>query len=102
MAQSPYLKHLTIDDGLPGATIYSIKQDHKGYIWIATNNGICRYDGVKFKHYDASFFYGNEVMHLANVDDMIWATDISGKIAYIKNDSIHFFEEKTILEDFGI
>ncbi len=102
IAQSPYLKHFTIDDGLPGATIYNIKQDQKGYIWIATNNGICRYDGVSFRHYDSHFFYGNEVIHLANVDDMIWASDISGKIIYIKNDTVHLFDEKPILEDPGI
>ncbi len=48
-AQKCYLfKHYTVKDGLPNNTIYSINQDRKGYLWIATDGGICRYDGSKF------------------------------------------------------
>ncbi|NPA37671.1 MAG: hypothetical protein GXO47_12575 [Chlorobi bacterium] len=30
---------------LPEANIYDITEDYKGFIWIATQNGLCRYDG---------------------------------------------------------
>ena len=32
-------------DGLPNNTIYTLCQDYKGFIWIGTVNGLCRYDG---------------------------------------------------------
>jgi ligand-binding sensor domain-containing protein/signal transduction histidine kinase/DNA-binding response OmpR family regulator len=37
--------HLTNEDGLPNNTAYSVCQDYKGFIWIATKSGLCKYDG---------------------------------------------------------
>jgi ligand-binding sensor domain-containing protein len=31
--------------------ITCIYQDHRGYLWIGTFNGLNRYDGHKFEHY---------------------------------------------------
>jgi ligand-binding sensor domain-containing protein/serine phosphatase RsbU (regulator of sigma subunit) len=36
------------NDGLPSPTIYSIKQDKRGIIWLGTENGLCTFDGTKF------------------------------------------------------
>lgn len=36
---------ITTAEGLAGNTINEIVQDDDGYIWMATNNGLCRYDG---------------------------------------------------------
>ncbi len=37
---------LTFDDGLPGNTIQRIRADNKGYLWMITLNGLCRYNPV--------------------------------------------------------
>lgn len=44
--------HLTNDNGLPGNTIYSLCQDYKGFIWIGTKNGLCKYDGKSISIYE--------------------------------------------------
>nr|WP_234445724.1 hybrid sensor histidine kinase/response regulator transcription factor [Carboxylicivirga marina] len=36
-------------DGLPGSSINTIIQDSLDFIWIGTNDGLCRYDGQDFK-----------------------------------------------------
>jgi ligand-binding sensor domain-containing protein len=41
--------HLTIDDGLSNSIVQDIFQDSRGYIWIATIDGLNRYDGYEFK-----------------------------------------------------
>lgn len=41
-------RHITTSDGLAGNDVRNIIQDHKGYIWIATDNGVQRYDGSGF------------------------------------------------------
>jgi signal transduction histidine kinase/ligand-binding sensor domain-containing protein/ActR/RegA family two-component response regulator len=43
----------TTADGLPSNTINSISEDAKGYLWLATNNGISRFDAKNstFKNY---------------------------------------------------
>ncbi len=36
------------DEGLPRNSISSIAQDHRGYLWMGTPNGVIRFDGVRF------------------------------------------------------
>ncbi len=40
-----------VSDGLPQSQGFLIYQDRKGYIWICTNNGLARFDGIEFKNY---------------------------------------------------
>lgn len=44
-------KNITIEDGLVQGTVETLFQDSKGYIWIGTNDGLCRYNGYEFKVY---------------------------------------------------
>ena len=44
-------KRFFSSNGLPDERIRSIFQDHNGYLWIGTMNGICRYDGYSFKNF---------------------------------------------------
>ncbi|MCY4510711.1 MAG: hypothetical protein OXG35_27685, partial [Acidobacteria bacterium] len=34
--------------GLPASTVWSVAQDGDGYIWLGTDNGLIRFDGVRF------------------------------------------------------
>ncbi|OJJ14368.1 hypothetical protein BKI52_43605 [marine bacterium AO1-C] len=63
-AQSPYFQQITNRDGLPSMTIYDIHEDKKGYIWLATNAGICYYDGVRFTTLDTPLSKGNSFTNL--------------------------------------
>src|SRR5258706_1296579 len=40
------------ENGLPQNTIHSITQGRDGYIWIATEEGLARFDGIKFTVFD--------------------------------------------------
>ncbi len=44
-------EHITPDDGLPFPTINDILQDEQGFMWFATENGLCRYDAYNYKIY---------------------------------------------------
>lgn len=50
VAQNDNIKNLTIENGLPSNIIYDIKQDKIGYLWIATEKGVVKYDGDNFNH----------------------------------------------------
>jgi ligand-binding sensor domain-containing protein/serine phosphatase RsbU (regulator of sigma subunit) len=42
---------LTIADGLPNANVHAIVQDGRGFIWLGTQDGLVRYDGIKTRVY---------------------------------------------------
>jgi len=50
-AQSYSTINYTIADGLPSNQVYSMYQDQQGYLWIATNAGLSRFDGKKFENF---------------------------------------------------
>jgi ligand-binding sensor domain-containing protein/signal transduction histidine kinase len=40
------------EDGLPQNTVRAILQTHNGYIWLATDDGLVRFDGARFVVFD--------------------------------------------------
>ena len=51
--QKYQFRHINLSDGLSDATVYDIIQDHQGFIWIATRNGLNRYDGNRLTVYES-------------------------------------------------
>ena len=43
----------TVADGLPINTITALVQTRDGYLWLGTNDGVARFDGVRFTVYNA-------------------------------------------------
>ncbi len=48
---SPLFRHLDSDHGLSQNSVWSVAQDARGFIWIATSYGLNRYDGKRMKTY---------------------------------------------------
>lgn len=46
---------ININDGLSQNSAISIAQDSIGYLWIATQDGLNKYNGRSFKYYDKQF-----------------------------------------------
>ena len=56
---SEYAYHYwTIDDGVPQNTVMGLAQDHSGYLWLATFEGLARFDGIHFRSYRNADFPG--------------------------------------------
>jgi ligand-binding sensor domain-containing protein len=49
--QKHYTTRITTENGLPSNSINDIFKDSRGYIWIATNAGLSRYDGLNIITY---------------------------------------------------
>jgi ligand-binding sensor domain-containing protein len=65
----------TTKNGLPNNSILSILQDKRGFLWLGTYNGLCRYDGSEF----ISFSGGSDETPLINSIQSI-SQDTSGNI----------------------
>ncbi len=42
------------DKGLPQNSVFAIRQSHDGYLWIATYEGLARFDGIEFDIYNTT------------------------------------------------
>jgi len=52
-------EHIGLDKGLSQSVVYDILQDKRGFMWFATQDGLNRYDGYKFKVYKADYKSGS-------------------------------------------
>lgn len=51
LSENYHFKQFTVDQGLSQSMIHSIHQDHLGFIWIGTKDGLNMFDGYSFKVY---------------------------------------------------
>jgi signal transduction histidine kinase/ligand-binding sensor domain-containing protein len=49
--REPYFDRYDAGDGLSFSSVYAIHQDRQGFIWIATEDGLNRFDGAEFRVY---------------------------------------------------
>ena len=78
-AQYVYRNYSTID-GLPSSTVYHCLQDSAGFIWFATDKGLCRFDGSDFVDIDMDGYEGKSLttISLAISDNHIIAGTYGG------------------------
>ncbi|MGQ7947312.1 two-component regulator propeller domain-containing protein [Flavobacterium sp. WC2509] len=49
--QDRYFRNISVDKGLSQSSVFAIRQDTLGFIWIGTQDGLNRYDSKGFKVY---------------------------------------------------
>ena len=50
-SQTIFYDQLDIKSGLPSSVVYDIFQDSKGFIWIASDEGLLKYNGYDFQKF---------------------------------------------------
>lgn len=88
-------KRLTINDGLSQNTIFCIYQDHRGFMWFATEDGLNRYDGYEFKIFKNE---PNQPRSLQNNQVNVIAEDANKQLVVGTAGGLSFFNRET--EDF--
>ena len=91
-AQNNYVyTQYTQTDGLPSHTILDVKQDYDGFIWIATSNGVSRYDGRNFVNYFVENGLPDNDINQLFIDrnNRIWMLPFANTICYYKNGKIY-------------
>lgn len=83
-------KNFTPFDGLSTLKTNKVIQDSEGFIWIATDNGLNRFDGVNYKVYnqdinDSTSVAGNVIMDLMiDHNNELWVATDGGLCKYVK------------------
>lgn len=100
LAQRLSFDQLTVRDGLAQNTVLSIVKDKYGFMWFGTWNGLCRYDGYKFKTYtpiqgDSTSLPFNRIHHLfKDAKGTIWVTTFASYICRYNYETDNFTRYK--------
>ncbi|MGD2089649.1 MAG: two-component regulator propeller domain-containing protein [Candidatus Aminicenantes bacterium] len=77
-----------IEAGLPGNSVYDIFQTKDGYLWIGTQNGLVRFDGIIFELFNRGNvpqLKDNEIRTIYQAqDDTLWIGTESGGLTRCK------------------
>ena len=74
----PRFRQVGVAEGLPASGLNALAVDHSGYLWIASRDGLARFDGVNYRIYrhaegDAGSLPGNFIATLfIDASDRIW------------------------------
>jgi ligand-binding sensor domain-containing protein len=55
IAQEYRIRNFGVREGISHPFTYTINQDSRGYIWIGTGEGLCRFNGTEFNTRSAGF-----------------------------------------------
>lgn len=68
------MQHFTHENGLANNTLYTIHQDKNGFLWLGTDVGVSRYDGVHFHNYDLVNIEPQAVQRICEMeqDSLLW------------------------------
>jgi ligand-binding sensor domain-containing protein/signal transduction histidine kinase len=74
---SPYLRDSWgTEQGLPGGSVSTIAQTSDGYLWIGTDKGLVRFDGLNFRQFEQAkpspFVIGPIRTLLADAQENLW------------------------------
>ena len=97
----------THKDGIPSAFIYALAQTRDGYLWLATTDGLVRFDGVRFVHWRPktghTALLGIVRSLCAARDGSLWIGTAAGLVGHIRGDelttSLVGAEIRAMLED---
>jgi hypothetical protein len=96
LSNAQNLSYRTIDKarGLPTNTIYDLLQDHQGFIWLGTDKGLFRYDGITFKPYVSTGQNDKSISNLMeDASGRIWGQNFSGQYLHSQGDSLLIVQE---------
>jgi len=80
--------NINIYNGLPSNNVYNLVKDHNGYLWIATDNGILKYNGYTFRLFNLQDGLSNADIWFPFEDKggRMWLGSIADEIGYIYKD----------------
>ncbi|MBO0322202.1 response regulator [Muricauda sp. CAU 1633] len=93
-----------VSEGLSSNAVFSSVEDREGFIWIATEEGVDRFNGKDFKHYNLPKLYeyrtANYVEYHINIDsnNRIWLITLGGLLYRYESQRDEFVLYHTIRE----
>lgn len=91
-AQYPYTQKINYPAQLPTQVIYDMLSDKSGYLWLATDKGLFRFNGRSFTQIPFNKTSLQAVSYLQqDPQGTIWCMNFYKEIFYYKNDTLYNF-----------
>lgn len=88
-AQQPFLRKLGYNEGLPTQVIYDLFVSKEGYLYMGTEIGLIRYNGIEFIRIPITGNLGNSVNILQeDGDGNLWCMNFSNQLFKLENDTL--------------
>jgi ligand-binding sensor domain-containing protein len=89
IAQYPSYSAYNIENGAPSNEIYCLLQDKDGYIWIGSDAGVYRFNGVSYEHFTSKDLLARSATGLIQTaSGKIYGYNFKGQIFYIDKDKL--------------
>src|SRR5690606_18693519 len=94
--ETPRLRIIGAGQGLPSTDFFGLARDRDGYIWIATGDGLARYDGLtmrvwRYEPDDPRSLPGNNVQFVhVDARDRVWVATENGGLSMLDRDRAGF------------
>jgi ligand-binding sensor domain-containing protein len=92
-------KRYNTENGLPANETFHIIQDKKGFIWIAHNQGVSKYNGYRFANFDTEDnLPENTTLEIfEDKKGRIWFISLMGKLSWFYNNKIHTYKYNKLI-----
>ncbi|MFK7772064.1 MAG: two-component regulator propeller domain-containing protein [Saprospiraceae bacterium] len=103
-AQNYTFQHVTVADGLPENSVMAMIQDHLGFLWLGTQEGLVKYDGqnmtiFKYEQADSVKNWNNSILTLKeDRQGNLWVGTLEG-LNFFDRESQTFSRYNHIPED---
>src|SRR5918996_1636571 len=92
------------ENGLPQNSVYAITQSRDGYIWMATQEGLVRYDGVRFSLFNRKNIPALKQNYVVSIlqasDDSMWLGTFGGGVTRLnENHSTTITTQEGLADD---
>jgi len=91
LPETPQPQQLTVADGLPSNRVNAVAEDAFGYLWIATSDGLARYDGIGFRVWRVGAGLRDNEVWTVHVDarNRVWIGTRHAGLAVLDVDRAH-------------
>ena len=94
--ETPRFRIIGAEQGLPSTNFFGIDRDRDGYVWVATGDGLARYDGLEMRVWrhdpdDPDSLPGNNVQFVhIDARDRVWVATENGGLSVLDRERRKF------------
>lgn len=84
-----FFRNFDISEGMRTSTVYDLFTDEQGFLYLGTELGLSRFNGIEFTHFP---LVNNRGLAIHNIDQdasgRIWCMNFGNQILYLDNDTL--------------